>query len=103
MSITVRDDPAAGRYEVYQDDERAGVAAYTLDGGRITFTHTRVEPAYEGKGLARRLVTEALDDAARRGLAVVPLCPYVRSIISRGGDRYVSLVPADVRDRLGIG
>jgi predicted GNAT family acetyltransferase len=47
-------------------------------------------------------VTGELDDAVGRGLSVVPLCPYVRRIISEDRERYLDLVPEGVRHRLGL-
>ena len=44
---------------------------------RIAFTHTNVDPAYEGRGFGSRLAEAALADARREGLAVVPLCPFI--------------------------
>lgn len=101
-TTTVRDDPDADRYEIVVDDELAGFSAYRLDGDRITFTHTEVGDEYAGQGLARQLVTEELADVRRRGLAVVPVCPYVGKVISRDPDEYLDLVPEDVRQRVGL-
>ena len=45
--------------------------------GRISFTHTEVDPSCEGRGFGSRLAAAALDDARRQGLRVLPLCPFV--------------------------
>src|SRR4051812_19324387 len=82
--ITVSDNPAESRFEIYCDAELAGFAEYDgshLDDGRIVFTHTEVDPRFEGHGVGGRLVRFALDDARARGLAVVPSCPFVRRYI----------------------
>ena len=50
------------RYEIRLGDELVGHAEYTLNDGLITFTHTGIDPAHEGKGLASKLVRFALDD-----------------------------------------
>lgn len=81
MAVTVSDNAEKSRYEVLLDGEPAGFAEYTLEPGRITFTHTEV--AVEGKGLGSALVGQALEDAGRRGLAVVPECPFVRGYLEK--------------------
>jgi hypothetical protein len=81
--ITVADNPAAARYEIVVDGERAGLATYRLSDGEITFVHTEVEPRLQSRGLAGRLIAHALDDARARGLAVRPLCPFVADFIER--------------------
>lgn len=102
MSTTVTDAPDASRYEIRVDGELAGIAEYRLSGGTITFHHTQVESEYEGRGLARTMVTHALDEARVRGLAVVPQCPFVRMVVARSPREYLDLVPADARVRLDL-
>lgn len=99
--VVVRDNAAESRYEVYSGETLAGFAQYKLNPGRIAFVHTETDPEFSGRGLARRLVAEALDDAHRRGLAVLPFCPYVKKVVS-GSLSYRNLVPAEQRERFGL-
>ena len=98
----VRDNPSNQRYEIHDAGQLAGFAEYRLDGQRITFTHTQTEPAFNGRGLARQLVTHALDDARRRELTVRPLCPYVRKVITSDPRRFLDLVAAQDRSRFKL-
>jgi uncharacterized protein len=91
---TVRDNPTESRYEVYDGDQLAGFSEYQLIGSLISFTHTEIGDAFSGRGLARQLVGDQLADARRRGLSVLPFCPYVRHVIERNPDKYLDLVPA---------
>ena len=101
--ITVRDNPSAHRFEVWVGDRLAGFAKYRhVDGNTWAFDHTEVGPPFEGRGLADRLVTAALDDVRARGGSVLPYCPYVRAWLGRH-PAYVDLVPAGVRERFGLG
>ncbi|WP_033823345.1 GNAT family N-acetyltransferase [Kitasatospora sp. MBT63] len=104
----VTDDPRASRYEIRigpgaaaGTGEPVGFAEYHLSEGELALIHTEVDPVFEGRGLAGRLVRAALDDARRRGLAVLPYCPYVRKWIGRHPD-FTDLVPADRRARFGL-
>lgn len=81
--ITVADNPDARRYEVFLNADLAGFAAYRPEPGRIVFTHTKVDPDYAGHGVGSALAQAALDDARRRGLVVVPRCPFIASYIRR--------------------
>ena len=66
------------RYEVHVDDVLAGFTVFRIDPrGRLHFTHTEVDPAFRGRGLAQTVVSEAMADAAHRGETVVPHCPVV--------------------------
>jgi uncharacterized protein len=50
---TVHDNPELSRYEVRDGGELAGFSEYRLTSGTIAFTHTEVDPAFRGRGLAR--------------------------------------------------
>ena len=97
----VVDAPERERYEVSVDGALAGFAAYRLRPGLIAFVHTEIEEAFEGQGLAGRLIEFALQDAERRGLAVLPFCPFVAAFIERH-PAYAELVPADYRETFGL-
>ncbi|GAA1880461.1 GNAT family N-acetyltransferase [Lapillicoccus jejuensis] len=89
--VTVQDDPAQSRYDALLGGGLAGFAAYRLQPDAVVFTHTEVDPAFEGQGIGGALARGALDDVRARGLAVVPLCPFIRAWIERHPD-YADLV-----------
>jgi predicted GNAT family acetyltransferase len=89
--ITVADVPSDSRYEIRVDGELAGYAAYRGEPHRIVFTHTEIDPAYEGQGLGGRLAAAALDDVRARGLAVRADCPFIAGFIRRHAE-YQDLV-----------
>jgi hypothetical protein len=90
---TVTDNPAASRYEMDVDGELAGIIQYRLHDNEISLLHTEIEPAFQGAHLATHLARYALDDARKRGLAVLPFCPYVASWIKKHPE-YAELVPS---------
>jgi predicted GNAT family acetyltransferase/glutaredoxin len=94
----VADAPDASRYELRLGGSLIGVAAYHRRNGRIAFLHTEVDEAHEGQGFASRLARDALEDARRQGLEVVPLCPYIAGYIDRHPE-YEDLVATGYRDR----
>jgi len=97
----VVDVPDENRYELRLDGRLVGLAAYHRRNGRIVFTHTEVDEASSGHGFGSRLAAAALDDARRRGLEVVPLCPFMTHYIERHPE-YEDLVPGSYRDRLNV-
>jgi predicted GNAT family acetyltransferase len=91
-SLTVRDNTDKGRFEaVDESGVVAGFAAYRRREGRVVFTHTEVDDAFEGRGVGSTLVRAALDAVRDEGVQVVPLCPFVRSYIHRHPE-YADLV-----------
>ena len=98
----MRDNPDKHRYEVYSDEQLAGFSDYKLGRDEIAFTHTEIGDDFSGRGLARKLVADALADSPRRGLAVLPFCPYVRRVIADNPDKYLDLVPTRARARFKL-
>jgi predicted GNAT family acetyltransferase len=91
-SLTVRDNSEDDRFEaVDESGVVAGFAAYRREEGRVTFTHTVVDDAFEGRGVGSTLVKAALDAVRDEGVRVVPQCPFVGSYIERHPE-YADLV-----------
>ncbi|TWP38191.1 GNAT family N-acetyltransferase [Leekyejoonella antrihumi] len=80
---TVTHDESRHRFEIALDGERVGIAAYRDVDGRRHFTHTAVDPAYGGRGLAGTLVGHALAETRAAGLRIVPECSYVVVYLQR--------------------
>jgi uncharacterized protein len=99
--IVIADEPGADRYEITVAGVPAGFVTYRLEPGQISLLHAEVDATMEHRGLGSRLIGFALDDARRRGLGVLPFCPFVRSYIERHSE-YLELVPAAERGRFGL-
>ena len=82
MPDEVRDNPAEGRFELAADGGTA-TTYYELSPGLITFTHTDVPRALEGRGIGSKLARGALEAVRAQGLKVVAECPFIRGYIER--------------------
>lgn len=81
-SEIVTDNRDRNRYELTVEGHTA-FAAYKIDGDVITFTHTVVPPALEGRGIASRLILFALTDVRNRGMTLIAQCPFVAAYIRK--------------------
>jgi predicted GNAT family acetyltransferase len=99
--FAVRDNPERHRFEIDLGDGSIAIAEYRLGDGKITFTHTAVPGAHEGKGVGSALIRFALASARDRGLAVVPICPFFAAYFKRHVEVQDLLDPAS-RERLGL-
>ncbi|MGR6320283.1 GNAT family N-acetyltransferase [Micromonospora soli] len=78
MQLTVTDVPDRERFEARDDTGAlAGLVTYQLTGNIIAYTHTEVDPAFEGKGVGSTLARAVMDDARAKGRTVVPICPFL--------------------------
>ena len=72
------DAPEKDRFEAHDEQGAlAGVLTYQLTGTIIAYTHTKVEPRFEGRGVGSALARAAMDDARARNRLVVPICPFL--------------------------
>jgi uncharacterized protein len=81
-SAEVIDNTADSRFEVRAGGKLAELL-YRLRGDRLVLIHTEVPAEFEGHGIGGRLVSAAVDRAAREGLTLVPLCPFARGWLER--------------------
>jgi predicted GNAT family acetyltransferase len=92
-----RHNPDELRYEGWVGGHLAGYAAYRTGDEVIVFTHTVVEPEFEGRGVGSAIVRHALDEVRRDGTRrVVPECAFVRAWIDRHVDYQPLLHPGSV-------
>ena|SRR5688572_6702426 len=76
--------PERSRYEIRVDGEVAGITlAKEGDGGVLLFSHTEVDDAYEGQGLASKLVASALDDVRAHDRRIEVTCEYVLGFLDK--------------------
>lgn len=86
MSTTIKreDDGKKGRFVIYEDGKEAGEMTFTWAGDqRFIIDHTQVKEGFEGKGLAKKLVMEGVEYARKKGVKIIPLCPYAKSRFDR--------------------
>ena len=101
METRVVDAPERARFEIFADGRLAGFAEYNRSERQIEFTHTEIDPAFEGKGLGSILARAALDAAREAKLAVLPYCPFIKGWIAKHPD-YADLVPEGRRAHFGL-
>ena len=71
------------RYELQIEGQTAFIEYIVAKNGRIFLTHTEVPAALEGQGIGSRMVLQALVDIKKRGLTLVPLCPFVAGYLKK--------------------
>ena len=82
-TVAVRLNAGASRYEIVVGDELAGYSEFELGEGSITFVHTVVDDAFEGRGLGGKLAKGALTDAKDRGLRIEATCTFIAGYLER--------------------
>jgi predicted GNAT family acetyltransferase len=78
----VRHAPSSNRFEAIVDGRLCRLD-YLLAGDVMRIHHTEVPRELEGRGIASALTQAAIDHARANGLAIQPLCGYVRAWLRR--------------------
>jgi predicted GNAT family acetyltransferase len=99
--FAIRDNAEQHRFEADLGDGQLAVAAYSLHGNSIAFTHTKVPPKHEGKGVGSALIRFSLDQARARGLTVMPACAFYAAYMKRHPEVQDLLEPT-YRAKLGL-
>ena len=100
-TCAIIDNPQEHRFEADLGDGSVAIAEDNLGGGKIVFTHTQVPAAHEGQGIGTALIRFALKAARKRGLLVVPLCPFFAAYIKHHPEEQDLLDPSS-RAMLGL-
>lgn len=86
MEYQIQHNTEKSRVEaISNDSDIIGLIDYIYNAelNELIVTHTEVDPAYEGRGIAAALTKYLLEYSSDSHLKVVPLCPYTKAYISR--------------------
>lgn len=78
------------RTACYDSGEFVGECAFVENDGKWELNHTFVKKSHEGKGIAKMLLDELLDNARKQGMKIIPACSYVAKVMRN--DSYADLL-----------
>jgi uncharacterized protein len=96
VTVSLRDDPDAGRYEVRADGELVGFAQYRLRNGRIVFFHTEITSTAASAASSPGLRSRTQGRAGWRWCR----CAFIAGFIRRHPDEYLLLVLPGMREQV---
>ncbi|GHA33237.1 hypothetical protein GCM10007989_31770 [Devosia pacifica] len=82
-TVEREDGTPKGRYRLVIDDVEAEMTYSRAGESLIIIDHTEVPTALRGRKVGERLVRQAIEDARREGVTIVPLCPFAKAQIER--------------------
>lgn len=71
------------QYEFHVGKYLPRIEYIKTNNGEIYLTHTEVPMALEGQGIGSQLAEKVLGDIERKGLRLVPLCPFIAGYIKK--------------------
>lgn len=87
MELIIKEQDSKGFAMARENNERAGVMTYTIPfPDFIIIDHTEVEPAFEGKGVGKKLLYKIVEMAREKNIKIIPLCPYANAMFKKLAD-----------------
>lgn len=84
MEILHKDDGSRGRFYVEKDSTILAEMTYVWTGSdRIIIDHTEVSEVLAGQGAGKQMLTMAVEFAREKGLKIIPLCPFAKSVFDK--------------------
>lgn len=81
--LTTVNNEEKNRFELWVDGHLGRIEYIINKTGLIFLTHTEVASELKGKGVASKMVKDALQYIEEHDLKLVPLCPYVAGYLKR--------------------
>jgi predicted GNAT family acetyltransferase len=84
MEIKLIEEGHKGYFKAVENNVEAGRMTYSWAGeDKFIIDHTEVNPDFSGKGIGKKLVTKAVEYAREKGVAILPLCPFAKSVMDK--------------------
>lgn len=82
VQLRINDNKGAFHIEVEGNQEAMMTFVFAGE-DKIIIDHTEVNPGNEGKGFGKKMALKAVEFAREKGIKIVPLCPFVKSVFDK--------------------
>jgi len=73
-----------GAFYIDVDGKHEAMMTFVFAGeDKIIIDHTEVHPGNEGKGFGKKMVVKAIEYAREKGIKIIPLCPFAKSVFDK--------------------
>lgn len=84
MEVQQKDNGEKGAFFIEQEETQLAEMTYVWAGkDRIIIDHTEVDDLLKGKGAGKQMVSKAVDFAREKGISIIPLCPFAKSVFDK--------------------
>ena len=82
VQLKINDNKGAFYIEV--EGKQEAMMTFVFAGeDKIIIDHTEVNPGNEGKGFGKKMLLKAVEFAREKGIKIVPLCPFAKSVFDK--------------------
>lgn len=82
--VQLKVDAKNGIFFIDVDGKYEAMMTFVFAGeDKIIIDHTEVNPGNNGKGFGKKMVTKAVEFAREKGIKIIPLCPFAKSVFDK--------------------
>jgi len=84
MDVKQKNDSKKGMFYIEQDGKIVAEMTYVWAGTeKIIINHTEVNEILKGQGAGKQMLSKAVEFAREKGLKIIPLCPFAKSVFDK--------------------
>lgn len=84
IDIELADNGTKGSFFVKHDGQKLAEMTFSWAGqDRIIIDHTEVSDQLRGTGVGKHMIEHAVTYAREKQIAIIPLCPFARSVFEK--------------------
>lgn len=84
MDVKQKNDSKKGMFYIEQDGKIVAEMTYVWAGTeKIIINHTEVNEILKGQGAGKQMLSKAVEFARGKGLKIIPLCPFAKSVFDK--------------------
>jgi predicted GNAT family acetyltransferase len=73
-----------GAFLIEIDGKQEALMTFVFAGeDKIIIDHTEVNSGNNGKGFGKKMVAKAVEFAREKGIKIIPLCPFAKSVFDK--------------------
>ena len=82
--VQLRINDNKGSFYIEIEGKQEAMITFVFTGeDKIIIDHTEVNPGNEGKGFGKKMVIKAVEFAREKGIKILPLCPFAKSVFDK--------------------
>jgi uncharacterized protein len=83
-TVNIEFNEKKGNFNITTEGRKIALMTFVFAGpDKIIIDHTEVSPAFNGKGLGKKLVEKAVEVAREKNWTIVPLCPFAKKVFDK--------------------
>lgn len=87
LEVKLEENESKGAFYIEENGKRIAEMTYSKAGtDTIIIDHTQVDDKIRGQGAGEKMVEEAVAYARKKGISIIPLCPFARSVFNKNPD-----------------